>query len=182
LASCTAIVPTAPRGTIDQRRLTRGELASPKEVESCRAAETECHGILIAQVLGNPGDRSLFVHGHVFGVPPKSNPRETTTLSPGWKPVTALPTASTCRGHLEAQDGLLWPGEAESQPHRQAQSAGGAQRPHPAVAGIDRRRKGPIQHSPSAGTGFGTSLICTNSGGPHLSQTAAFIITPSGAS
>lgn len=32
--------------------------------------------------------------------------------------------------------------------------------------------------SPSAGSGFGTSLICTTSGGPYLSQTAAFIVHP----
>src|SRR6185437_1151635 len=113
---------------------------------------------------------------------PKPNPREATTLSPGRKWVTSLPTASTwpaiskpkmgCFGLVKpslTRIGRLSP--------RGTRSALTRVSPELTVVATALTRT-----SPSAGTGFGTSRICTTSGGPYRSQTAAFIADPAAAS
>ena len=120
------------RGAVDQYR-TRPAASFPSR-KKCSAVvppKQRATASWWLRRLGDLGDRTFLGHGDVFGVAAEvETAREATTLSPGWKLVTAFPTASTA-GHLEAEDGLLRLGDAELQPHRQAQTRAGHAAPAP---------------------------------------------------
>ena len=59
---------------VDQHRLTPSELPQPEEDERRHAAEAQGHGILVAQLLRDPGDGSPFGHGDVLGVAAEVEP------------------------------------------------------------------------------------------------------------
>src|SRR5918995_1773845 len=113
---------------------------------------------------------------------PNLNPREATTRSPGPKPVTPLATSVTRPATSKPSTDLLgfvtpMVSRTSADIPRGTRNARKRASPEFTVAARDS-----TSSSPALGTGIGTSLIWTTSGGPYRSQTAAFIAHQAGAS
>jgi hypothetical protein len=132
----------------------------------------------MAEALGDLGDRSPLGHGHVLGVAAEVEPARRDHPVAGRKPLTALPTASTRPATSKPRMdvfGLVTPSLSRKGRPSPRGTRSALTRASPELTVVATAL---IRTSPSAGTGVGTSLICTTSGGPYLSQTAAFTVHP----
>jgi hypothetical protein len=157
----------AARRADDEQRVAGLDAALPQEMERGRAAEEERGGFVESEVARFP-DQLLLGRGAILGVGAEFGAGKPATSSPTLKRVAEGPTASTTPANSVPRTVLRGPVMPK------------ARRPNgPKPAGISRLRarqsavdtvEARIRTRTSSpfGTGFGTSVTVTTSGGPYF--------------
>src|ERR671910_292756 len=179
LASCPAMAPTAPEAPLISTFSPAARLPRSKK---WRAVEPPKHSATASWALSVSGIVAMAPCSATVTYSawqPRSRSREAMTLSPGWKRVTPVPTASTLPATSKPKTGcfgLVRPNLSRTARLMPRGTRSARTRASPELTVVAAAL---MSTSPSAGAGFGTSLIWTTSGGPYPSQTAAFICPPS---
>src|ERR687898_3350965 len=175
LAGGTAMAPTAPEAQLISTFSPAARLPRSKK---WRAVEPPKHRATASWSLRASGIVAMAPCSATVTYSawqPRSRSREATTLSPGWKRVTPVPTASILPATSKPKTGCFGLVRPNLSRTAKLRPRGTRSARTPASPELTVVAAALMSTSPSAGAGFGTSLILTTSGGPYPSQTAAFI-------